>query len=202
MSAGIFKKIGMTRIFVNSKAVSCTVIELQDTFVLQRKTIEKDGYKAVQIGAVKQKKASKAELNHVKKYQPELENNLRIVVEYDLDLPEEKQEITIEDFQIGQKLDLTGKTIGRGYTGAVKRWGFAGQPASHGHDHLKAVGSMGGRWPQRVVKGKKMAGHHGNQDLTIKNVEILAVDNEQKLLFVNGSLPGANSSYLKGISKK
>lgn len=197
MSAGIFKKIGMTRLFIAEKAVPCTVIELQESFVLQRKTADRDGYKAVQIGAVKSRKTSKAELEHTKKYQPEADKTLRLIYEFDIDVAEDKTTITIEDFNESNLLDITAKTIGRGYTGAVKRWGFAGQPASHGHDHLKAVGSTGGRWPQRVVKGKKMAGHHGNKNLTMKAVKILAIDKEQGLLFVNGSIPGANSAYIQ-----
>lgn len=199
MSAGIFKKLGMTRLFIDGKAVPCTVIELQESFVLQKKTEEKDGYNAVQIGAVKQKKGSNAEKSHIKKYQPELEENLRIIHEFDIELPEDKTKIEISDFAEGDTLDITSKTIGRGFTGAVKRWGFAGQPRSHGHDHLKAVGSIGGGWPQRVVKGKKMAGRHGNTDLTMKYVKIIAVDSQQNLLFVKGSLPGANSCYMRAV---
>lgn len=199
MSAGFTKKIGMTRLFIEGKAIPVTVLELQDNLILQKKTVEKDGYSAVQIGAVPKRQVTKASAGHVKKYQEDIENGLRLISEFDVSFDDDKKIIEIADFAEGELLDIRGTTIGRGFTGAVKRWGFAGQPASHGHNFVRAVGSIGARWPQRVVKGKKMAGHHGSQGLTLKKVKIVAIDVDQKLIFVNGSMPGANSSYLEII---
>lgn len=188
----------MTRLYVNGKSTAVTVLQMQPTYVLQLKTVEKDGYKAVQVGAVKQKKVTKPQLGHIKKAIKETESGLQFIAEFKgVDLEEERSEFGITDFAEKDLLDITGVTIGRGTTGVVKRWGFHGQPASHGHDHVRAVGSMGSRWPQRVVKGKKMAGHYGNENLTLKKVPVIAIDGDKDLIFVKGSLPGANSSFLK-----
>jgi large subunit ribosomal protein L3 len=197
MSVGFAKKIGMTQLFINGKATPVTAIQFQPTFVLQLKTVEKEGYKSIQVGSVKKRKDSKANLGHVKKALTDIDHSFRLITEFKTNIERNKSEYTIEDFSENDHIDLTGKTIGRGYTGAVKRWGFAGQPASHGHDHVKAVGSMGSRWPQRVTAGKKMAGRHGNTNLTIKKAKIVAIDKENSLIFIKGSIPGANSSFLK-----
>jgi large subunit ribosomal protein L3 len=197
MSIGFAKKIGMTRIYVDGISTPVTVLQMETTYVLEIKTVEKHGYKAVQVGAIKKRKVSKAALNHVKKYQPELEHGFREIIEFqNVNLDESVKSIDISQFAVNTKINITGKTIGRGYTGAMKRWGFHGQPQTHGHDHPRAVGSMGSRWPQRVTKGKKMAGHHGNTNLTLNGVPILAIDDEKNLLFIKGSIPGANSSYV------
>ena len=197
MSAGFVKKIGMTRLFVDNKAIPVTVLEFQKCHVLQNKTKANDGYEAVQIAAVPKAKVTQAHAGHVKKHLPEQIGGFRLIAEFQSkDLPTEGL-VEFSTFQNGDLISLTGKTIGRGTTGAMKRWGFHGQPATHGHDHERAVGSMGSRWPQRVVKGKKMAGRHGNTNLTLNKVKVIAVDPELNLLFVNGSVPGANSAYLR-----
>jgi large subunit ribosomal protein L3 len=197
MSLGFAKKVGMTRLFVDGKAVPVTALEFQPGYVLQTKTKEKDGYQAIQIGSVKRKKATKAALGHIKAALPEAEYGFRFISEFPAIADSEKKEFSIEDFAENDLLNLTGTVIGRGYTGAMKRWGFHGQPQTHGHDHVRAVGSMGSRWPQRVTKGKKMAGHYGDTALTLRNVRVLAIDKELGLLFVNGSVPGSNSSFVK-----
>lgn len=192
------KKIGMTRLFLDGKAVPCTALQVQDSVVTQIKTIENDGYNAIQLASCARNKnqASDAQLGHTKK--SGFDVDFKFYGEFaDVDLEEGKNKFTVEDFATGQMLSISGNTIGKGFTGAVKRWGFAGQPKSHGHDHVRAVGSIGARWPQRVPKGKKMAGHHGNRKMTLNGVKILAVDTESGLIFVNGSMPGANSSILK-----
>jgi large subunit ribosomal protein L3 len=191
------KKIGMTRLFLDGKAVPVTVIQVQDSVVTQVKTVKSDGYNAIQLAscARNNNQASSAQLGHTKKSGHD--TDFKFVGEFDTELPEDKTSFSIEDFNLGDNLSVTGTTTGRGFTGAVKRWGFAGQPASHGHDHQRAVGSIGARWPQRVPKGKKMAGHHGASQMTLNGVKVLAVDTESSLLFVNGSLPGANSMIMK-----
>lgn len=190
------KKIGMTRLFFDGKAVPCTVIQVQDSVVTQIKTDQKDGYNAIQLASCEKKNSTKAKLGHVKK--SGFDHDFRYISEFqNISIPEDKTTFDVNDFLEGNMLSIVGTTIGRGFTGAVKRWGFHGQPASHGHDHLKAVGSIGARWPQRVPKGKKMAGRHGGSQMTLNGVKILAVDTENKLLFVNGSLPGANSNMMK-----
>ena len=195
---GFAKKIGMTRLFLEGKSTPVTALQFDDNFVVTEKTKEKDGYSALQIGSVRKstKQSSKAELGHITKNG--LTGNFRCLGEFrgQVALPEDKKVITVEDFQVGEVVDVTGNTIGRGFTGAVKRYGFAGQPASHGHDHERAVGSIGCRWPQRVDKGKRMAGHFGNESVCVKNLTIVAIDVENKLIFVDGSVPGSNSKFL------
>lgn len=195
---GFAKKIGMTRIFIDEKSVPVTALEVDKNHVVQIKTQDKDGYNAVQIGSFPKKtKSPKARTGHVKK-QADLDHDFYCLEEFrDIELGEDKKVFDINDVTEDLLLDVTGRTIGRGFTGAVKRWGFAGQPASHGHDHKRAVGSIGARWPQRVGKGKKMAGHHGDSTKTIRKMKVVGVDAENNLFFVEGSVPGANSSYVK-----
>jgi large subunit ribosomal protein L3 len=107
------------------------------------------------------------------------------------------QVIDINIFEIGKDLKVSGTTKGRGFTGAMKRWNFKGGKASHGHDHKRAVGSIGSRWPQRVPKGKKMAGHYGVETVTVTGLKIVAIDQAKNLLFVGGSVAGANKGFVK-----
>jgi large subunit ribosomal protein L3 len=184
MSIGFAKKLGMTRLFVENKSVPVTVLELEETFVLQRKTVDKDGYSAIQVGAKKVKKVSNPLLGHIKTAIEDADYGFGLISEFEgKNVPEDKSSFNIADYSENNLLDITGVSVGRGFT--------------HGHDHTKAVGSIGARWPQRVAKGKKMAGKHGKKALTLKKVKIVAIDTELGLLFVNGSMPGANSSYLK-----
>jgi large subunit ribosomal protein L3 len=196
---GFAKKIGMTRLFEDNKNVPVTVLLLEDNRIVQRKSSERDGYKSIQIGAFtkKTKKSAKARIGHVKKHL-EREVDFYCLGEFrGCEIPEEKKVIKIDDFEEGSSYNISGITIGRGFTGVVKRYGFAGQPSSHGHDHKRAPGSIGGRWPQRVLPGKKMAGRHGGSKVTVRNVKIVAVDKENGLLFVKGSVPGANNNYIR-----
>lgn len=197
MSLGFAKKIGMTRIFVDGKSVPVTALEFGKNYVLQRKTEDKEGYNSIQIASVKKSRGTKPIKQHVKKY-IDLETEFQHISEFrDVTFPEGKKVIDINDFTQDDVLDITGIVLGRGFAGVVKRHGFHGQPASHGHDHERAPGSIGSRWPQRVVKGRKMAGRMGGNTITLKKVKIIAIDNENNLIFVRGSLPGSNSSYLK-----
>ncbi len=193
---GFAKKIGMTRIFVDGKFVPVTALLLEDNYIIQTKTEDKDKYKAVQLAAFEKKDDTDPVKGHFKKYLGE-EKAFHCLGEFQADFPEDKKVITIEDFEESGNYKISGLSMGRGFAGAVKRWGFAGQPRSHGHDHVKAVGSIGGRWPQRVPKGKKMAGRYGSKQTSVKNSLLLAIDKENKLLFVKGSVPGSNQGFLK-----
>ncbi len=197
MSLGFAKKIGMTRLFIDGRNTPVTVLEFKNNYLLQKKTTQKEGYNAIQVGSVKKVSSSRAAKGHVKKYTG-LDHNFRFIEEFDIDnLPEDKKIFDINDFAADDLLDISGTVIGRGFAGVVKRHGFAGQPASHGHDHERAPGSIGSRWPQRVLPGKKMAGRMGGNITKIRKVKIVAVDSENNLLFVHGSVQGSNSSYLK-----
>lgn len=191
---GFAKKIGMTRLFVNGQSIPVTAIHFGEQFILQRKTQDKDGYTALQVAAYPQKNGTQARLAHIAKYNPELTKDFHCLEEFDTDITINP---TLADFNTEDVIDITGVTKGRGFAGVVKRWGFAGQPKSRGHDHNRAPGSIGCRWPQRVPAGKKMAGRMGTETVTIKKAKIIAIDTENNLIFVKGSVPGANSNYLK-----
>lgn len=201
MAGLIGKKVGMTRIFLESgAAVSCTVLEAGPCPVLQIKTEETDGYAAVQIGfgAQKEKRASKAETGHATKVG--LEVTPVLLREFDIaegDELEVGQPLTVELFAEGDKVKVTGTTKGRGFQGVVKRYGFRGRPATHGHKASRTPGSMGpGTDPSRVIKGKKLPGRMGGKRHTVLNQEIVKVDSDRNLLFIKGSVPGSRNSYV------
>lgn len=189
----------MTRLFVDGKHTPVTALKVAESTLVQVKTTEKDGYNAIQIGSIVQKNASKAEIGHIKAHAGIDRGGFRFLTEFRTNEPytNDKKMFDINDISQNDELCVSGVSVGTGFTGAIKRYGFRGQPASHGHDHVRAVGSIGARWPQRTLKGKKMAGRDGGKQITINNVKVIAIDPENKLIFVNGSVPGANSSYLR-----
>jgi len=201
MSGLIGKKIGMTRIFDEvGTAISVTIVEAGPCPVLQIKSEDTDGYAAVQLGfgAQKDSRASKAEKGHAAKAGVEVAP--RIVREFsvsDDDEYELGQSLTVELFGPGESVKVTGTSKGKGFQGVVKRWGFAGRPASHGHPMSRVPGSMGpGTDPSRVIKGKKLPGRMGGKRVTIRNLTIVRVDSERNLLFIKGGVPGSRNSYL------
>jgi large subunit ribosomal protein L3 len=201
MAGLIGKKIGMTRIFDDEgAAVPVTVVEAGPCPVLQIKTAETDGYFAVQLGfgAQKDKRASKAEKGHAAKAGVDVAPSL--VREFDIsdgDEYEVGQAITVEVFGAGDTVSVVGTTKGKGFQGVVKRWGFAGRPASHGHPMSRTPGSIGpGTDPSRVIKGKKLPGRMGGVRATIGNLKVVRVDLERNLLFIRGGVPGSRNSYL------
>jgi len=201
MAGLIGKKIGMTRIFDDEgAAVPVTVVEAGPCPVLQIKTAETDGYSAVQLGfgAQKDKRASKAEKGHAAKAGVDVAPSL--VREFDIsdgDEYEVGQAITVEVFGAGDTVSVVGTTKGKGFQGVVKRWGFAGRPASHGHPMSRNPGSIGpGTDPSRVLKGKKLPGRMGGVRATIGNLKVVRVDLERNLLFIRGGVPGSRNSYL------
>ncbi len=197
----IGKKIGMTRIFNEvGVQIPVTVIEAGPCPVVQVKSDETDGYSAVQLGfgAQKAKRASKAEVGHAAK--AGLEAAPRLMREFALENGEQYevgQELTVEQFEAGDRVKVTGRSKGRGFQGVVKRHGFAGRPASHGHSQSRTPGSMGpGTDPSRVIKGKKLPGRMGGTRTTIRNLQVVRVDGERNLLFVKGGVPGARNGYV------
>ena len=191
----------MTRIFdEGGAAVPVTVVEAGPCPVLQIKSAETDGYTAVQLGfcAQKDKRASKAEKGHAAK--AGVEAAPRLVREFELsdgDEYEIGQAITVDVFEAGDQVRVTGTTKGKGFQGVVKRYGFAGRPASHGHPMSRNPGSIGpGTDPSRVIKGKKLPGRMGGVRATIGNLKVVRVDLERNLLFIKGGVPGSRNSYL------
>ncbi len=196
----IGKKIGMTSIFVEDKMLACTLVQAGPCYVTQLKTVEKDGYEAVQLGydEKKEKHTTKPLLNHFSKagVTPK-----RIIKEFDFNPADYKlgDVIKADFFQEGDIVSVAGKTKGKGFQGVVKRHGFAGVGGqTHGqHNRLRHPGSMGAcSFPSRVFKGKKLAGQTGSNRVTVQNLRVLKVFPEQNLIVISGSVPGANGSYL------
>jgi len=201
MNTLIAKKIGMTQIFdENSNSLGVTVLDVSDCRVVQVKNSKKDGYNAVQLTIGSKKKLSKPLESHYKKYKVDPGEILfEVSVNEDTDLnPGHK--INVKDFfEVGQKVDITGISKGKGFAGVMKRHNFSGQKASHGvHKVHRAGGSIGNAsYPGHVFKGQKMAGRMGNQKSTIQSVTIVGLDEEQNYLLVNGSVPGNKGNIVQ-----
>ena len=199
----IGKKIGMTSVFdAAGKNLPCTVIEAGPCVVTQIRTVEKDGYAAVQLAYddIKEKHASKPLQGHFKKAETTPKRKL---VEFKNDFPMELklgQVITLADLSEGVEwVDVTGTSKGKGFQGVVKRHGFQGVGGqTHGQDdRLRHPGSMGASsWPSRVFKGMRMAGHMGGDRVKVFNLQVIKVIPENNLLILNGSIPGAKGSYV------
>jgi len=192
------KKIGMTQIFrEDGRMLPVTVIEAGPCVVTQVKTMETDGYEAVQLGYGEVKRRNKPQSGHLKNSR--LSRYLREVGTDDTSEFEVGQTIGVDIFEAGEKVDIIGKSKGRGFAGVMKRWNFGGGPRTHGQsDRARAPGSIGGgTTPGKVYKGLKMAGHMGNRRITIKGLEIVEVDTERNLLLIKGGIPGATNSLIQ-----
>ncbi|TVR55275.1 MAG: 50S ribosomal protein L3 [Gemmatimonadales bacterium] len=201
MAGLIGRKVGMTRVFDDEgRAVPVTVVEAGPCPVVQVKTAGTDGYSAVQIGFGRQKasRATRAETGHAATVG--LDYAPRVLREFKVsegETYEPGQEIKVDVFQPGDRVKVTGTSKGRGFQGVVKRYGFAGRPASHGHPMSRNPGSLGpGTDPSRVIKGKKLPGRMGGARTTVGNLEVVRVDSERNLLFVKGALPGSRNSFV------
>lgn len=191
------RKSGMTRVFTEDGAsIPVTVVEVSPNRVTQIKELETDGYRAIQVttGNRKASKVSKSEAGHFAKAGVEAGSALlEFRLEAADEAPEVGAELTVERFEAGQIVDVTGKSKGKGFQGGVKRWNFAMQDATHGNSlSHRAPGSIGQcQTPGRVFKGKKMAGHMGAEQVTTQGLEIVRVDAERNLLLIKGAVPGA-----------
>jgi large subunit ribosomal protein L3 len=199
MKGLIGKKVGMTQLFDDAgKAVPVTVIKAGPCFVTQIRTVDKDGYSAVQLGfdETKPQRLTGGELGHLKKNELP---PLRILREFRTDETlEEGQALTVEVFEEGERVDIIGKSKGRGFAGVVKRYGFAGGPKTHGQsDRHRAPGSIGaGSTPGRVYKGKKMPGRMGTDTVTSQNLLVSRIDPENNIIAVRGSVPGPRNGLV------
>ena len=201
MSGLIGKKIGMTSIYdENGKNLPCTVIEAGPCVVTQVKTNEVDGYNAVQLGFTDKndKHTTKAEAGHFKKSKSSAKQKLIEFQNFDQEL-NLGDKLTVEHFNEGEFVDVSGTSKGKGFQGVVKRHGFAGVgQATHGqHNRLRAPGSIGAAsYPARVFKGMRMAGRMGNEKVTVQNLRVLKVVSEKNLLVLKGCVPGHKNSYV------
>lgn len=188
------KKIGMSTIYDEKKgALNVTLVECGPNVITQIRNSEKDGYEAVQIGVANAKrKAQSAKLR--KKYLKikEFKSEAKALKAGD--------EIRIDQFEIGDKVKVSGITKAKGFQGVVKRHGFKGSPKSHGHKHdLRAPGSIGATFPEHVIKGKKMAGRMGGKKASVRNLEIVEIDKENNILFLRGAVPGVRGRIVEII---
>jgi large subunit ribosomal protein L3 len=191
-------KIGMTQIFrEDGKVVPVTVIQAGTCVVTQVKTMETDGYEAVQLGFGDVKRRNKPQAGHLKN--SKLSRYLREVTTDDTNGFTVGQSIGVDIFEAGEKVDVIGTSKGRGFAGVMKRWNFGGGPRTHGQsDRARAPGSIGGgTTPGKVYKGMKMGGHMGNRRITVKGLEIIEIDTERNLLMVKGGIPGAPNSLIQ-----
>jgi large subunit ribosomal protein L3 len=203
MKSIIGKKGGMTQIFdEKGEVVPVTVIEAGPCYVAQIKTEERDGYSAVQMGfeEVKPKRLTNPQIKHLQKSSLPALRHLREFRTDGDDLTdlEQGQKITVDVFEAGEKVDVTGESKGRGFAGVVKRHGFRGGPKTHGQsDRHRAPGSIGAcTTPGRVFPGKRMAGRMGGERTTVQNLQVVMVDPERNLLLVKGPVPGAKNGLL------
>lgn len=192
-------KLGMTQIFAeDGSVIPVTVIDVQENVITQVKTSEKDGYKAVQIGAGSKKKISKPLTGHLK----DLPKS-RFLQEFRDAEGTRGDKIDVSVFTPGDKVRVTGVMKGKGFQGAVKRHGFKGMPASHGHRAVQRhVGSIGQRFPQHTLKGLRMAGRMGGVQRTVRGLTVVKVDKENGLLALKGAVPGNNGGLLRIESLK
>lgn len=198
MTIGIVgRKTGMTRVFTaDGASIPVTVVEATPNRVTQVKTADTDGYSAVQItvGERKASRVSKPEAGHFAKAGVAAGRGLwELRLADGVESPAVGEEITVSSFEAGQKVDVTGQSRGKGFQGVIKRWNFRMQDATHGNSRShRAPGSIGqNQSPGRVFKGKKMAGHMGDERVTVQTLEVVRVDVERNLLLIKGAIPGA-----------
>jgi len=196
----IGKKIGMSQLFTSDgKVIPVTVVEAGPCAVVQKKTVEKDGYNAIQVafGTIKAKNVTKPVAGHYKKAGVEAKRYLREFRLCDCSKYEVGSEIKCDIFAEGDRVDVTGNSKGHGFTGPIKRWNFHTGPMAHGSGYHRGVGSLGSNsTPSRVFKNKKMAGQWGNEKVTMQNLTVVKVDAEKNLLFVKGAVPGAKNGMV------
>ncbi|WP_261134668.1 50S ribosomal protein L3 [Bacillus sp. Marseille-Q3570] len=200
MTKGILgKKIGMTQIFAeNGEVIPVTVVEAAPNVVLQKKTAENDGYEAIQIGYADKKgsRTNKPAKGHAEKANTNPKRYVKEVRNVELADYEVGQEVKVDIFQEGDKVDVTGTSKGKGFQGAIKRHGQSRGPMTHGSRYHRRPGSMGAVDPMHVFKGKKLPGRMGGNTVTVQNLEIARVDAERNLLLIKGNVPGAKKSYV------
>jgi large subunit ribosomal protein L3 len=195
-------KLGMAQVFApDGSAVGCTVLQAGPCVVVQRRTKEKDGYDAAQLGLVefiKPQRINKPMTGHFKKADVAPMRKLTEVrLEESSDETKAGDRILVDAFAAGELVDVTGISKGKGFAGAVKRWHFRGGDASHGSMHHRAPGGIGGSsFPSRVWPGQHFPGHMGNARVTAKNLKIVKVDADENLLLVHGSVPGPPGTYI------
>ena len=193
------RKLGMTQVFAkNGKLIPVTVVEVEPNVVTQIKTVETDGYNAIQLGMTdkKEKHATKQEIGHAKKAGVAPKRFLKEIRVEDTTAYELGSTIKADTFVVGEMVDVTGTSKGKGFAGVIKRHNQSRGPETHGSRYHRRPGSMGTMRPMRVLKGKNLAGHMGCETVTIQNLEIIDVNLEDNYILVSGNVPGAKNSLV------
>lgn len=195
MKKGILgKKLGMTQIFDESgKIIPVTVVEVSSNVVVQKKTVETDGYNAIQVGygEIREKLVNKPAKGHLQKANVALKRYIKEFRLEDISAYQVGDEIKADIFSVGEKVDVTGKSKGKGFMGVIRRWHSTRGPETHGSKFHRAVGSMGASsFPSRTFKNKKMPGHMGAVKKTVQNLEVARVDLERNVILIKGAIPG------------
>lgn len=200
MSKGILgKKIGMTQIFTpEGKVVPVTVVEAGPCPVVQKKTVARDGYNAIQIGfsVLRESLSNKPRKGHFQKASLKPMRYVREFKISDVESYEIGQEVKADLFTVGDKIDVVGTSKGKGFAGMIKRHNASRGPMAHGSKYHRRTGSLGAKGPARVFKGRELPGRMGGERVTIQNLEIVRVDVDKNLILIKGSVPGANKSLL------
>ncbi|TCP24162.1 LSU ribosomal protein L3P [Scopulibacillus darangshiensis] len=200
MTKGILgKKLGMTQIFSeNGDVIPVTVVEAAGNVVLQKKTVENDGYASIQVGfeEKRESRVTKADKGHAEKAQAAPKRFIKEIRDVNLDEYEFGQEVKVDIFKVGDAIDVTGTSKGKGFQGSIKRHNQSRGPMSHGSRYHRRPGSMGAVDAARVPKGKNLPGRMGGEQITVQNLEIVKVDTDRNLLLVKGNVPGPKRSYV------
>ena len=193
------RKIGMTQVFAkNGKLVPVTVVLVEPNVVSQIKTVATDGYDAIQLASVTttEKHSNKPEMGHLKKANTTPKRFLREIRGVDVSNYSLGQELNAGVFTEGEMVDVTGTSKGKGTQGVIKRWNQSRGPMGHGSQSHRVVGSMGTLLPMRVIPGKKMPGHMGNEQVTVQNLEVIQIDLENNIILIKGNVPGPKKSLV------
>jgi large subunit ribosomal protein L3 len=193
------KKIGMTQVYSETGlVVPVTVVEAGPCVILQIKTKDKDGYSSIQLGfgSRKERRVNKPDMGRFKKTKTVPASFVREIRVKDTEGVKLADSLSVDIFQPGEYVDVTGTTIGKGFQGGVKRWNWHRGPMSHGSMSHRAPGSIGVTDPPRVLKGKNLPGHMGNEKLTVQGLEVVDIDKENNILLLKGAVPGSKQGYL------
>lgn len=201
------RKLGMTQVFAkDGKLIPVTVVEVEPNVVTQIKTVETDGYEAIQLGfdTKREKLSNKAEKGHLAKANTAPKRFLKEIRGVDVSKYQLGQELTVEVFEEGEMVDVSGISKGKGFQGVIKRYHQSRGPMGHGSQYHRGVGSLGTMRPMRVFKGKKLPGHMGHVSVTVQNLEIVAVMPEENVILIKGNVPGPKKSLviIKSAVKK
>ena len=191
------RKVGMTQVFTTEgKLIPVTVVSVEPNTVMQVKTVETDGYNAIQLGVVdkKEKNASRASVGHAKKANTTPKRFLKEI--RDCEGYQVGDKVSADVFEVGEIVDVTGTSKGKGFAGTIKRHGQSRGPMAHGSHYHRGPGSLGTMLPKRVLKGKKLPGHMGNVTVTVQNLEIIEVNPAENYILVSGNVPGAKNALV------